>query len=101
MKSSSAKPVKPLQHIEIAMATSATPVGMAGSMVGKLPDILNYTNYRQFLLDYYHAQKQATPHFLLRPFAKKAAFPSHGLLKYLMEGQRNLSQKTLIKLSMG
>ncbi len=68
---------------------------------GKLPDILNYTDYRQFLLDYYHAQKQATPRFSLRAFAKKAGFPSHGLLKYLMDGQRNLSQKTLIKLSMG
>jgi uncharacterized protein (TIGR02147 family) len=29
----------------------------------------------------------------------KAHFPSHGLLKYLMEGKRNLSKKTLVKLA--
>ncbi len=65
----------------------------------KLPDLLNYSNYRQYLQDYYQAQKQANPKFSLRFFAKKAKFPSHGLLKFLMEGKRNLSKKTLVKLS--
>ena len=68
---------------------------------GKTPDILNYTDYRQFLLDYYHVQKQAIPRFSLRTFARMVNFRSHGLLKYLMEGKRNLSQKTLMKMSMG
>src|SRR4051812_24061355 len=53
----------------------------------KAPDLLGYTNYRQFLQDYYQAQKAADPNYSLRFFAKKAKFPSHGLLKYLMEGK--------------
>ena len=62
-------------------------------------NILNYTDYRQFLKDYYQVQKRVDPDFSLRYFAKKAKFPSHGLLKYLMDGKRNLSKKTLVKLS--
>lgn len=64
-----------------------------------MPDLLNYTNYRQFLQDYYQSQKQINPKFSLRYLARKANFPSHGLLNYLMEGKRNLSKKTLVKLS--
>ena len=64
-----------------------------------LPDVLNYTDYRQYLNDYYQAQKSANPKFSLRFLAKKANFASHGLLKFLMEGKRNLSKKTLVKLS--
>jgi uncharacterized protein (TIGR02147 family) len=63
------------------------------------PEILNYTNYRLFLQDYYQFQKQSDPNFSLRYFARKAKFPSHGLLKYLMDGKRNLSKKTLLKLA--
>jgi len=65
-----------------------------------LPDLLNYTNYRQFLKDYYLARKQADPKFSLRSLAQAARFPSHGLLQYLMDGKRNLSKKTLVKLSL-
>lgn len=64
------------------------------------PDILNYTNYREFLKDYYQARKLADARFSLRFLARKAHFPSHGLLKYLMDGKRNLSKKTLVKLSL-
>ena len=64
-----------------------------------LPDLLNYSNYREFLKDYYHARKQSDPKFSLRYLAQKANFPSHGLLQYLMEGKRNLSKKTLVKLA--
>ncbi|MDB5051766.1 MAG: hypothetical protein JWO30_4837, partial [Fibrobacteres bacterium] len=67
-------------------------------MAVDLPDLLGYTNYRLFLKDYYLAQKKQNPKFSLRYFAKKANFPSHGLLQYLMEGKRNLSKKTLLKL---
>lgn len=66
--------------------------------VASVPDLFLYTNYRQYLLDYYHARKQADPKFSLRIFAALAQFPSHGLLKYLMEGKRNLSKKTLLRL---
>ena len=67
---------------------------------GTLPDVLNYTNYRQFLKDYYLARKQGDSRFSLRVLARSASFPSHGLLQYLMDGKRNLSKKTLVKLSL-
>lgn len=70
----------------------------AGTAV--LPDLLNYTNYRQFLKDYYLARKAADPKFSLRLLASQARFPSHGLLQYLMDGKRNLSKRTLVKLSL-
>lgn len=65
---------------------------------GTRPDILNYTNYRQFLLDFYAFRKAADPKFSLRTFAELARFSSHGHLKYIMDGSRNLSKKTLLKL---
>jgi uncharacterized protein (TIGR02147 family) len=64
----------------------------------KAPDLFNYSNYRQFLKDFYQFQKESNPNFSIRYFAKKANFPSHGLINYLMEGKRNLSKKTLVKL---
>ena len=64
-----------------------------------LPDLLSYTNYRLYLKDYYDAQKRINPKFSLRYLANKANFPSHGLLNYLMTGKRNLSKKSLVKLS--
>lgn len=69
-----------------------------GDAVEIQPDIWKYTNYRQFLVDFYTERKRSDPTFSLRCFAKKANFPSHGLLKFLMEGKRNLSKKTLVKL---
>lgn len=63
-----------------------------------VPDIFNYTNYRLYLQDFYAYQKKLDPKFSLRSFAQKANFPSHGLLNFLMEGKRNLSKKTLVKI---
>lgn len=79
-------------------AVSAAAKASAGG--GTIPDILNYTDYRQYLSDYYQEQKRSNPNFSLRFFAKKAHFASHGLFKFLMEGKRNLSKKTLVKLSL-
>jgi uncharacterized protein (TIGR02147 family) len=63
-----------------------------------LPDVLEYADYRRFLADYYRARKASEPGFSLRALAQEAGFPSHGHLKDLMDGARNLSQKTLMKL---
>lgn len=73
-----------------------------GSTVGArtaAPDVLNYTNYRQFLVDYHDHRKAANPKFSLRAFAELASFSSHGHLKYILDGRRNLSKKTLLKLA--
>lgn len=78
----------------MAPASSAAPILPPPA----LPDVFDYTDYRHFLLDYYRARKAAAAHFSLRTLARDAGFPSHGHLKYLMDGARNLTQKTLVKL---
>lgn len=74
---------------------SASPTGVRKGA----PDILNYTNYRQFLQDHFDHRKGLDPKFSLRAFAELANFSSHGHLKYILDGRRNLSKKTLLKLS--
>lgn len=62
------------------------------------PQVTNYSDYRQYLKDYYHFRKERQAGFSLRTFARKANFASHTHLQYVMEGKRNLSPKTLVRL---
>lgn len=101
-----AKPAK-RRAVAVESVPGKKPVGAAGAAAPavaavasqKAPDLYQFTNYRTYLQDYYQFQKRVNPSFSLRFFAKKAKFPSHGLLNYLMEGKRNLSKKTLDKLT--
>ncbi len=80
------------------------PEGRGGSISvppGKsLPDVLQYTDYRKFLSDHYRARKAADTRYSLRVMAREAGLPSHGHLKFLMDGSRNLTQRTLLKLTL-
>lgn len=62
-----------------------------------IPQILNYTDYRAFLRDYYAAMKAETPYFSYRYFSKLAGFSSPNFLKLVMEGKRNLSGEGIEK----
>ncbi len=64
------------------------------------PDLLHYTDYRRYLADYHGWRKQGDPGFSLRRFAKEIGFSSHTLLRYVLEGERNLSKRTLVKISL-
>ncbi|MEO7423608.1 MAG: TIGR02147 family protein [Fibrobacteria bacterium] len=68
--------------------------------MGEKPDIINYTNYRLYLADVHAMRKLADPRFSVRAFAKEAGFSSHTLMRYVLDGKRNLSKKTLLKLSL-
>lgn len=61
------------------------------------PDILQYSNYRTYLLDFYEFKKIQQPIFSHRYFAQKAGISSPNYLKLVMDGQRNLTKKTLVK----
>ncbi len=61
------------------------------------PEILHYSNYRTFLLDYYEYKKTEQPVFSHRYFAQKAGLTSPNYLKLVMDGKRNLTKKTLLK----
>jgi uncharacterized protein (TIGR02147 family) len=57
--------------------------------------VFQYLDYRHFLNDFYQAKKQENPSFSHRVFAKKAGFVSPSLLLLVMQGKRNITQKSL------
>lgn len=65
------------------------------------PDVLQYTNYRVYLRDYYEYKKSTTAAFSLRFFAEKAGLSSHAHLKLTIDGKRNITKNTVTKLIHG
>jgi uncharacterized protein (TIGR02147 family) len=61
------------------------------------PDVLHYSNYRTYLADYYEFKKSESTIFSYRFFAGKAGLTSPNYLKLIMDGQRNLTKKSLVK----
>lgn len=61
------------------------------------PDVLLYSNYRTYLRDFYEFRKSRQPSFSYRYFAQKAGIGSPNYLKLVIDGKRNLSQKSLLK----
>lgn len=67
----------------------------------KEPDILQYTNYRVFLRDFYEYKKKTSSAFSLRFFAEKSGLSSHAHLKLAIDGKRNITKSTVVKLISG
>jgi uncharacterized protein (TIGR02147 family) len=61
--------------------------------------IFEYSNYRQFLKDYYNEKKKTTGYFTHRYFAQNACFSSPVFLKLVMDGKTNLSEKSINNLA--
>ena len=59
-----------------------------------MKDVLEYTNYRQYIADYY-AEKKAKSAFTWQEFTRAAGFSSPVFLKYVSEGRANLSEATI------
>ena len=55
-----------------------------------MKEIVEYTDYRKFIQDYYDERKR-TSAFTWRDFARDAGFSSAVYLKYVCEGKKNLS----------
>ena len=55
-----------------------------------MKEIIEYTDYRKFIQDYYDEHKRSSA-FTWRDFAKAAGFSSAVYLKYVCEGKKNLS----------
>jgi uncharacterized protein (TIGR02147 family) len=55
-----------------------------------MKDIVEYTDYRKFIQDYYDERKRSSA-FTWREFARDAGFSSAVYLKYVCEGKKNLS----------
>ena len=56
-----------------------------------MKDVLEYTNYRQYIADYY-AEKKAKSAFTWQVLTRAAGFSSPVYLKYVSEGRFNLSE---------
>ena len=61
-------------------------------LVKNLKNILEYSDYRQYLKDYYEFQKQ-TNGLTHRQFSEQAGFKSSVWLSHLISGQKNLTEK--------
>ncbi|WP_298772447.1 TIGR02147 family protein [uncultured Fibrobacter sp.] len=55
-----------------------------------MKEIIEYTDYRKFIRDYYDERKRSSA-FTWREFARDAGFSSAVYLKYVCEGKKNLS----------
>lgn len=63
--------------------------------------IFEYSDYRQFLADYYSNKKANNSSYSHRVFAKQAGLSSPSHLLMIIKGDRNLSLKTIPKFSEG
>ncbi len=64
-----------------------------------MTDIFNYSDYRNYLEDYYKEQKQKDKKFSHRYFAQKAGINSSGFFSDVIAGKRNLTPALILKFS--
>lgn len=60
-----------------------------------LNNLFDYDNYRTFLSDYLSNAKTIRTSLSKRNFARKAGFSSHGFLVYIIQGKRNITDKSM------
>lgn len=58
-------------------------------------DIFQYGDYRTFLSDFYHREKERNPGFSYRSFARRAGLASPNYLKLVIDGSRPVTEKNL------
>lgn len=63
-------------------------------------NIYEYQNYRLYLKDYYEEQKKTTKYFSYRYFSKKAGINAPAFLYYVINNKRNLTKKSIAKISL-
>lgn len=75
-----------LARIDIVMkpATDATP-----------PCVFDYLNHRTFLSDWFSHKQQVNPRYSHRLFARRAGLSNPSLLLLVMQGKRNLTDRTM------
>ena len=62
------------------------------------PDIFSYDNFRKYIGDAMDYLCAVDPRCSLRSISKEVGFKSSGYLKTIVDGKRNLSDHTSIKL---
>ncbi|HEX7510798.1 MAG TPA: TIGR02147 family protein [Chitinivibrionales bacterium] len=64
-----------------------------------MKEIYEYTDFRDYLSEYFADRKKANPHFSHQLFAQKAGIKSTGFVLHVMKGQRNCTKPVLLKIS--
>ena len=62
-------------------------------------NLFEYQSYRDYLRAYYNEQKGLKKSFSYRSFSKKAGIQAPSFLFYVIEGKRNLTKNSLLKIS--
>jgi uncharacterized protein (TIGR02147 family) len=61
--------------------------------------IFGYTDYRDFIRDYFREKKQNNPAFSHRSFARQAGFNTSNFMHLVMTGKRNLTKDSITKIA--
>jgi uncharacterized protein (TIGR02147 family) len=62
-----------------------------------MTSVFDYSDYRQFIKDYYDQHKASNPSFSYRYLSQKSGINSAPFYKFIIEGKRNLTKTTIIK----
>lgn len=63
-----------------------------------MPVIFNYQDYRKFLADYYDEKKASGSSFSYQNFSRKAGFTSKSFVFNVINGRKNLSRASVVKI---
>jgi uncharacterized protein (TIGR02147 family) len=66
-----------------------------------IPDVFSFDDYRDFLKTWYTQTKSARRSLTYRSFAAKAGFKTSNFLMLVIQGKRNLTEKSIIKMGKG
>ncbi|MBN1130441.1 MAG: TIGR02147 family protein [Chitinispirillaceae bacterium] len=64
-----------------------------------MADVFEHQNYREYLREYYNEQKALKKSFSYRSFSEKAGIAAPSFLFHVIEGKRNLTKATVLKIS--
>jgi uncharacterized protein (TIGR02147 family) len=68
-------------------------------MSPEMKPIFTFTNYRDFIREYFVERKKASPSFSHRLFARLAGFSTSNFMHLVMGGKRNLTKESIDKIS--
>lgn len=63
--------------------------------------IYGYTDYRQYLADYYEFRKSSSRGYSFRSFSRESGFTAPNVMKLVIDGQRNIGLRSIDKFIVG
>lgn len=66
-----------------------------------MPDLFEYLDYREYLRDYFEGRKNALDSWSYQSFAVQLGFKARDFLLRVIQGKKNLSQSSVLKMAQG